>query len=112
METGNSHVQTIECDEEYSFNKAYVDSITEYGNKIEYAVLAYVKEIQKDLGIKLYILNPDKSLFDTNKTWKITKLCNFGLFDRYNDSLLKAVTVKQNDLCDDKQGIYIKNNQK
>lgn len=30
---------------ESTYNKTYVDSITEYGNKVEFAVLAYVKEI-------------------------------------------------------------------
>lgn len=72
-----------------------MDSITEFGNKVEHAVLAYVKEIQKDLGIKLYVLNPDPALFEKGKTWKITKLCNLGLLERYNETLYKMVTVSR-----------------
>lgn len=81
-----------ELDVEDSYHKTYVDSITEYGNKVEFAVLAFVKEIQKDLGIKLYLNSPEKYKLDGTKTWKITKLCNLGLYIRCDESLTKAVT--------------------
>ncbi|KAL4439576.1 hypothetical protein ABPG74_003978 [Tetrahymena malaccensis] len=92
IENGKSKIQVQISDEEYSYSKAYVDSITEYGNKVEYSVIAYVKEIQKDLCMKLYILNPDHKILSEQRTWKITKICNLGLYERYNDSLLKTVT--------------------
>ncbi len=59
-------------------------SVTEYGNTIEFAMIGIVKEITKDLSMKIYAMpnsSEKEALLDTKRIWKITKIMNKYIFD-------------------------------
>ena len=76
-------------------NQHFINSITEFGNTVEYALIATVKEILPDLKVKLTTqpnAEQSQSFSNRNRVWKITKLAYRYQLDRMDESLMEFCT--------------------
>ena len=54
-------------------------SVTEYGNTVEFAMIAVVKDINKDLTLRIFAQPNEeerRALCENKRIWKITKITN------------------------------------
>lgn len=65
-------------------NQSFINTVTDYGNTVEFALVAQVKEV-KDSKAKLYVLpniHESAVLDDKARLWKITKMTNRNITDK------------------------------
>lgn len=70
--------------------KSFYSLVSDNGCPLEFAMIGYVKEITKELGVKLFVLPTEAesaALGEKTRNWRITRLCNKSYYTRCEEAL-------------------------